>query len=88
MLLGETDIQARTYKMFSDDSIYQQTYIKDGQLTSAQSFTPNRSKTGLRLVNEIISEIDDNYYLSLNGVGKTLTEFDVFSRLKFREYAS
>jgi len=85
--LGETDIQARTYKMFSDDSIYQQTYIKNDQLTSAESFTPNRSKTGLRLIKEIISEIDDNYYLSLNGVGKTLTEFDVFSRLKFKEYA-
>jgi hypothetical protein len=85
--IGEEDIQLRTSKIFSNDSIYNQLYVKDGQLTSAESYAPNRGKTGLRLIKEIISEIDNNYYVSLNGVGKTLTEFDVFSRLKFKEYA-
>jgi hypothetical protein len=46
----------------------------------------DRSKTGFRLLREIINELDTNYELSINGVGKTLTEFDAFSRLNLKQF--
>ena len=33
-----------------------------------------------------LNELDTNYELSINGVGKTLTEFDAFSRLNLRQF--
>lgn len=85
-VLGNEDLQARIMKIHPSDVIYQQTYVKDGQFMSAQEFTPSRKKTGLRLVKEIIEELDDNYYLDLNGRGKIVTEFDVFSRMNLQQY--
>jgi hypothetical protein len=35
---------------------------------------------------EIITELDTNYLLGLNGIGKSLTEFDVYSRLTLQQY--
>jgi hypothetical protein len=85
-VLGNEDLQARVMKIYPTDTVYQQTYIKDGQYMSAQDYTPSRRKTGLRLVKEIVEELDDNYYLDLNGRGKIVTEFDVFSRMTLDEY--
>lgn len=86
-VIGENDPQTRIMKIYSDDALFQQTYIKNNELMSAQQFTPNRNKTGLRVIKEIINELDDNYYLGLNGLGKTLTEFDVFSRMSQKQFS-
>ena len=40
-------------------------------------------KTGYE---EIITELNTNYLLGLNGIGKSLTEFDVFSRLTLQQF--
>lgn len=86
-VIGENDPQTRIMKINPNDTIFQQTYIKNEELMSAENFTPNRSKTGLRVLKEIITELDDNYYLGLNGLGKTLTEFDVYSRLSEKQFS-
>ena len=35
---------------------------------------------------EIITELNTNYLLGLDGIGKSLTEFDVFSRLTLKQF--
>ena len=36
---------------------------------------------------EIITELNNNYLLGLNGIGKSLTEFDVYSRLTLQQFS-
>jgi hypothetical protein len=85
-VLGNPDTQARISVINPNDPIFNQAYRQKGQLTSSAEYTVNRPRTGFRLLREIIRELDTNYELSINGVGKTLTEFDVFSRLNLRQF--
>ena len=85
-VLGNPDTQARISVINPNDPIFNQAYRQQGQLTSSAEYTVNRPRTGFRLLREIIRELDNNYELSINGVGKTLTEFDVFSRLNLRQF--
>lgn len=57
-----------------------------GASVAASTYIPRRSKTGYRLMSEIILDLDTNYLLGLNGIGKSLTEFDVLSRLNFKQF--
>lgn len=85
-VFGETDPQTRITQINKTDKVFKTGYLKSGKLLAAENFTPSRKKTGFRLVKEIITELDNNYLLSLNGVGKSLTEFDVYSRLSLQQF--
>jgi hypothetical protein len=85
-VLGERDTQARITAINPNDTVFKTGYKKNNTLVESSTFTGTRKKTGYRLVKEIISELDTNYLLSLNGVGKLLTEFDVFSRLYLNQF--
>jgi len=75
-VLGEVDLQARITQVTGSDTVFQTGYKQNSKLVSAQDYKPSRKKTGLRLVKEIITELDTNYLLGINGIGKSLTEFD------------
>ena len=90
---GATDVyglptnQARINSINLNNRLLTSGYItKQGEEVAASTYTPSRSKTGYRLLAEIIKNIDDNYLLGLNGIGKSLTEFDVLSRLNFKQF--
>ena len=83
---GKTNLQTRITKVTSSDTVFKTGYEQNDQLVSAEEYTPSRRKTGLRLLKEIITELDTNYLLGLDGIGKSLTEFDVFSRLTLKQF--
>ena len=72
----------------SGDPVYQKGYRVNDSIGSATQKKPTRTKTSFRLVKEIIEELDTNYIVELNGIGKSVTFFDVFSRLKLKEFYS
>ena len=72
----------------SGDPVYQKAYRVNDSIGSATQKKPTRTKTSFRLVKEIIEELDTNYIVELNGIGKSVTFFDVFSRLKLKEFYS
>ena len=85
-VLGNKNTQARQTIIEVNDSDFKKTYSVGGKLVGTDEYTPNRDKTPIRIVREIINELDTNYELSLNGIGKSLTEFDVFSRLTVKQF--
>ena len=85
-VLGTPDTQTRVAVIDPSDEVFKTAYRKQGKLMSSSDYDVDRSKTGFRLLREIVNELDTNYELSINGVGKTLTEFDVFSRLNLRQF--
>jgi len=85
-VLGQVDPQARITRVTGSDVVFKTGYKQDRKLISAQDYVPSRRKTGIRLVKEIITELDTNYLLGLNGIGKSLTEFDVYSRLTLQQF--
>lgn len=85
-VLGRPDTQTRISVINPDDTIFKTGFRKDDKLVSASEYDIDRTKTGFRLLREIINELDTNYELSINGVGKTLTEFDAFSRLNLKQF--
>lgn len=85
-IFGEEDTEARIFELDLSDEVFQRGYQKDGNYMSASAYTPDRKKTGLRVVREVVKELKDNYILERNGTGNILTEFDVFSRLSYREF--
>ena len=85
-VLGEKNTQARQTIIEVNDSDFKKTYSLGGKLVGADEYTPPREKAPIRVVREIINELDTNYELSINGIGKSLTEFDVFSRLTVKQF--
>lgn len=85
-VFGETDPQTRISFIDENDEIFKTGFRKEKRLVPASDYDVDRPKTGFRLLREIINELDTNYILSTNGVGKTLTEFDAFSRLNLKQY--
>jgi tRNA/tmRNA/rRNA uracil-C5-methylase (TrmA/RlmC/RlmD family) len=83
---GETDPQTRIMKLNISDKVFNSGYRRNNNIISSKEITPARKKTGLRVLKEIIEEIDSNYYLNLDGAGKTLTEHEVYGRMKLNEY--
>ena len=83
---GDPNTQARISVINVEDKEFKTAYKKRGELKGTSEFTPSRKKTGFRLLREIINELDTNYELSINGIGKSLTEFDVFSRLNLEQF--
>ena len=87
-VFGEVDLQGRITKLTPTSSPYLTGYKEEGVEKPAESFTPNRKKTGFRIIKEVINELDTNYLLGLNGIGKSVTIFDVVSRLSLSQYAN
>jgi len=85
-VLGTSDTQTRISLINPNDEIFKTAFKKGNTLVPASEYDVDRPKTGFRLLREIIQELDTNYVLSLNGVGKTLTEFDAFSRLTLKQF--
>lgn len=79
--------QARINKLNLDNLNIRSGYVDSNKKNiPASDFTPTRKKTGYRLVAEIVKELDNNYLLGLNGIGKSITEFDVLCRLTFPQF--
>ena len=85
-ILDRPDSQTRISFIDPNDVVFKTAYRERGQYKSASEYNRDRTKSGFRLLREIINELDTNYELSINGVGKTLTEFDVFSRLNLKQF--
>jgi len=83
---GKTNLQARITQVVPSDVVFTTGYEQDDQFVAAENYLPSRKKTGFRLLKEIITELNTNYLLGLNGIGKSLTEFDVFSRLTLQQF--
>ena len=79
--------QARINKINADNKLINSGYVdSEGNKIAASAYKTTRSKTGYRLLVEIVKELDTNYLLGLNGIGKTVTEFDVLSRLNEKQF--
>ena len=85
-VLGVANPQTRISLIDPEDDVFKTAFREGNDLVSASEYGVDRSKTGFRLLREIIQELDTNYVLSLNGIGKTLTEFDAFSRLTLKQF--
>jgi len=85
-VLGIPDTQTRISFIDADDEIFKTGFKKGNTFVPPSEYDVDREKTGFRVIREIINELDTNYELSINGVGKTLTEFDAFSRLTLKQY--
>ena len=85
-VLGIPDTQTRISFIDADDEIFKTGFKKGNTFVPPSEYDVDREKTGFRVIREIINELDTNYELSINGVGKTLTEFDAFSRLTLKQF--
>ena len=86
-IFDEENPQARINKIDIRSAVYESGYKNDsGEVIAATQFRPARDRTGYRLLSEIIKSLDNNYLLGLNGIGKSLTEFDVLCRLTLRQF--
>jgi hypothetical protein len=84
--IGQLDTQTRITKINANQNIFDDAYRVRTKYGSAESMAPSRKKTSLRLVKEIIEELNNNYIIAWDSLGRTLTKFDVFSRLTMRQY--
>jgi len=84
---GNYNSQFRVLQLNVSDDIFSKGY-KDvsGNLYSASSFERTRERTGFRKIKEVVTELNNNYYLNISGKGKSLSKFDVFSRLNLKEF--
>ena len=86
--VGNYSTQNRIAKIFADAQVYQTGYRRNSvQLGSAQEVNPPKLKTTFRVIKEIITELNENYILEWNSLGRSLTTFDVISRLKLKEFS-
>ena len=85
-VLGEWDTQSRISVIHDNNLLFKEGYLVRGVTGSAEDLSPPRPKTGLRLMYEIIKELNTNYVISTESIGKSITDFDVFSRFKLIEF--
>ena len=87
--VGDYSLQTRVAKISAGDSVYQTGYRKNigGAIGSAQTVNPPKLKTTFRVIKEIITELNNNYILEWDSLGRTLTTFDVVSRLNLKQFS-
>ena len=86
--VGEYSTQTRIAEITGDEKVYQTGYRKsNGELGSAQTVNPPKLKTTFRVIKEIITELNDNFILEWGPMGRSLTTFDVISRLNLKEFS-
>ena len=87
--IGNYNTQNRIAQITASDYVYETGYRKNNvQIGSAKSIAPKRNKTTFRLIKEIISELNKNYIIDWDSLGRTLTTFDVISRLNIKQFSS
>lgn len=85
---GNYNTQTRITEINADATEYKTGYRKNNiEVGSAQEVAPTRNKTTFRIIKEIITELNNNYILDWNSLGRTLTTFDVMSRLSLKEFS-
>ena len=86
--VGEYSTQTRIAEITGDEKVYQTGYRKSNvELGSAQTVNPPKLKTTFRVIKEIITESNDNFILEWGPMGRSLTTFDVISRLNLKEFS-
>jgi len=88
-VLGNPDTQTRIQVLNPDSTVYKEGFRTNESVRrniESKLAKRIRKKTGIRLATEILNEMDNNYSLGKNGVGKSVTEFDLFSRFNIREF--
>jgi len=85
--IGNYSTQNRITRISPDAKVYQTGYRKNNiELGSAQEVNPPKLKTTFRVIKEIITELNNNYILDWDSLGRSLTTFDVISRLNLKEF--
>jgi len=85
-VLGNKNTQTRITQVIPTDTVFTTGYRDGSNYVAADTYVRTRKKTGFRLVKEIITELATNYFVESDGLGKSITEFDVFSRLYLSEF--
>jgi len=85
-VLGNKNTQTRITQVIPTDTVFTTGYRDGSNYVAADTYTRTRKKTGFRLVKEIITELATNYFVTEVGRVKSITEFDVFSRLYLSEF--
>mgnify|MGYP003634421572 CR=1 FL=1 len=85
-VLGNVNPQTRITQIDPKDTVFTTGYRDGSNYVAADTYTRTRRKTGFRLVKEIITELATNYFVEEVGRVKSITEFDVFSRLYLSEF--
>jgi len=80
------DYNARIAVFNPDLPIFKTGYRVGNKVGSAVTQKPARTKTTLRLINEIIKELNANYVIKKEGGKVSLLEWDVISRLSAMEF--
>jgi len=86
-VLGNANPQIRITQVDPADTVFTTGYREGYNFFAADTYTRTRNKTGFRLVKEIITELATNYFVEEVGRVKSITEFDVFSRLYLSEFS-
>jgi len=86
-VLGNANPQIRITQIDPEDVVFTTGYKEGYNFFAADTYTRTRNKTGFRLVKEIITELATNYFVEEVGRVKSITEFDVFSRLYLSEFS-
>jgi hypothetical protein len=85
--VGDFGAQTRVTEINANENVFLTGYRSSaGVIGSASKIKPTRKKTSLRVIKEIISELNSNYVIEWNSLGRSLTTFDVFSRLTLRQF--
>jgi len=84
---GSTEnLQARINTFNPNNPLFKEGYRVGDLVGSLVTQKPARTKTTIRLLREIIQELDANYVIKREGNGRALLEFDVISRLSMMEF--
>ncbi len=85
-VFGTPDTQTRIQFLDPEAKIYKEGYRTLAGNKETNLVSRTRKLTSFRLAIDILTEMDENYSLGKNGVGKSVTEFDLFSRFNLREF--
>jgi len=81
---GNNDIYARITSYTPTKDAFTKNYRVDRIETSVE---PSRSMGSFTLIKNIIEELDNNYYLTTDSLGKIIYKTDLFYRLSWKEYS-
>jgi hypothetical protein len=84
-IFGKTNIQNIISEYNPSATVYKQAYKVDGRLTTGTDVP--RNKKLLRILYDIVvNNLDKNYVLEKQGIGRGVYWFDIFSRLTLTEF--
>ena len=83
---GTENLQARINTFNPNNLLFKEGYRVGDLVGSLVTQKPARTKTTIRLLREIIQELDANYVIKREANGRALLEFDIISRLSMMEF--